>query len=73
MMQYACAVDHMVLQGVMKVNMTKSHDEVAFQLAAADFDSNSLSQTSYLKDNSWMSILHQYHKVSELKACTAMC
>ncbi len=31
------------------------------------------SQTSYLKDNSWMSILHQYHKTSELKACIAMC
>ncbi len=33
------------------------HHEVAFQLAAADFGSNSLWQTSYLKDNSWMSTL----------------
>ncbi len=49
------------------------HDEVGFQLAAADFGSNSLWQTSYLKDNSWMSILHQYHKASRLKAWTAMC
>ncbi len=48
------------------------HDEVAFQLAAADFGSSSLWQT-YLKDNSWMCILHQYHKVSGLKAWTAMC
>ncbi len=49
------------------------HEEVAFQLAAADFGSNSLWQTSYLKDNSWMCILHQYHKMSRLKAWTAMC
>ncbi len=26
-----------------------------------------------LKDNSWMCILHQYHKVSGLKASTMMC
>ncbi len=45
MMQYTCAVDH---------------DEVAFQLDAADFGLNSLWQTSYLKDNSWMSILQPY-------------
>ncbi len=48
------------------------HDEVGFQLTAADFGSNSLWQT-YLKDNSWMCILHQYHKASGLKACTATC
>ncbi len=49
------------------------HDEVAFQPAAANFGSNYLWQTSYLKDNSWMSILHQYHKANGLKACTTMC
>ncbi len=38
MMQYACAVDHVVLHGAMKVNMR----EVAFQLVAPDFGSNSL-------------------------------
>ncbi len=27
----------------------------------------------YLKDNSWMCILHQYHNTSGLKAYTAMC
>ncbi len=47
--------------------------DVTFQLAAADFGSNSLWQTSYLKDNSCMCILHQYHKMNGLKACTAMC
>ncbi len=49
------------------------HDEVAFLLAEADFGSNSLWQTSYLKDISWMCILNQYHKASSLKAWTAMC
>ncbi len=48
------------------------HDEVTFQLAAADFGSNSLWQT-YLKDNSWISILQQYYKAISLKAWTAMC
>ncbi len=42
-------------------------------LQGADFGSNSLRQTSYFKDNSWMSILHQYHRASGLKAWTAMC
>ncbi len=60
-----------VLYGEMKVNMTKSHFNLLH--AATDFGSNSLWQTSYLKDNSWMSILHQYHKASGLKACTVMC
>ncbi len=68
-MQYICADDHVVLQGAMKVNMTKSH----FNLLQFYFGSNSLWQTSYLKDNSWMCILNQYHKASRLKVCTAMC
>ncbi len=42
----------------------ESKHEVAFQLDATDFGLNSLWQTSYLKDNSWMNILHQYHKAS---------
>ncbi len=49
------------------------HGEVAFQLTATDFGLNSLWQISYLKYNSWMCILHLYHKASRLKACTAMC
>ncbi len=43
--------------GVERCDESK-HDEVAFQLAAGDFGSNSLWQTSYLKDNSSMSILY---------------
>ncbi len=38
-------------RGMAKCDESKQ-DEVAFQLAAADFGSNSLWQTSYLKDNS---------------------
>ncbi len=68
MMQYTCTVDHMVLQRAMKVNMMKSHFNL-LQLILVRI----LWHTSYLKDNSWMCILHQYHKVSGLKACTAMC
>ncbi len=46
----------------MEVNTTKSH----FNLLQLILD-------RILKDISWMSILHQYHKTSGLKAWTAMC
>ncbi len=68
MFQYACTVAHVVWQSVMKVNMTKSHFNL-LQLILVRI----LCDRSYLKDNSWMCILHQYHKASRLKACTAMC
>ncbi|MBL0687314.1 MAG: ABC transporter ATP-binding protein [Sulfurospirillum sp.] len=38
--------------------------------AAADL--NICERHRTLKDNSWMCILHQYHKASRLKACTAI-
>ncbi len=40
---------HSYPRGMAKGDQSK-HEEVAFQLAAADFGSNSLWQTSYLKD-----------------------
>ncbi len=53
--------------------------EVTFQLAAVYLNSSTLmvqhlcEKYRILKDNSWMCILHQYHKASGLKVCTAMC
>ncbi len=60
-------------------NDENKHDEVTFQLTAADFNSSKLmvwnlcNKHCILKDNSWMCILHQYHKASRLKSCIAMC
>ncbi len=57
-----------------KINMTKSHfnllQEIKFSTLMAQ---NHSDRHRILKDNSWMCILHQYHKASMLKACTAMC
>ncbi len=63
----------LIYHTIRKDSRKAEHDEVAFQLAAGDFGSNSLWQTSYLKYNSSMYILHQYHLMGELKAWTAMC
>ncbi len=54
------------------INMTKSH----FNLLQYIYSStlifrNSRDKHLILKDNSWICIYHQYHKVSRLKSCTA--
>ncbi len=60
-------------------NNENKHAKVTFQLAAVDLNSSALmvqnlcARHRILKDNSWMCILHQYHKASGLKACTEMC
>ncbi len=60
-------------------NDENKHDKVTFQLAAVDLNSSTLMVRKFcdrhriLKDNSWMCILHQYHKVSRLKASITMC
>ncbi len=51
-------------------NDENKHDKVTFQLSAVDLNSSTLmvrnlyDRYHILKDNSWMSILHEYHKVS---------
>ncbi len=60
-------------------NDENKHNKVTFQLAAVDLNSSTLivrnlcDRHRILKDNSWMCILHQYHKASRLKASTMMC
>ncbi len=67
-----CNTHAQLTRGFARCDESK-HDEVTFQLTSADFGSNYLWQTPCLKDNSWMSILHQYHKENRLKACATMC
>ncbi len=60
-------------------NDENKHNKVTFQLAAVDLNYSTLIvwnlcyRHHILKDNSWMCILHQYHKASGFKSCTAIC
>ncbi len=55
--------------GMAKCDESK-HDEVAFQLAAADFGLNSLWQTSYLKLNTMLMLNMKIHiKILKKIAC----
>ncbi len=55
------------------------HDKITFQLAAVDLNSSTLmvrnlcARRCILKDNSWMCILHQYHKTSWLNKSAERC
>ncbi len=60
-------------------NDENKHDEVTFQVTAVDLHAgthmvrNLCDRHHIFKDNSWMCILHQYHKASRRKSCIVMC
>ncbi len=57
-----------------KINMTKSHFNCCSRFKFSTLMArNRCDRHIILKDNSWICILHQYHKANGLKACTAMC